>query len=53
MKIYCNVCNKYRKSKNAKISSFFKKKIDLFVVYSKSCHKYEKAFKIKFSWCSY
>ena len=31
----------------------FLKKIDLFVVYSKSCHEYEKAFKIKFSWCSY
>ena len=31
----------------------FLKKIDLFVVCSKSCHKYEKAFKIKFSWCSY
>ena len=26
MKIYCNVCNKYRKSKNPKISNIFKKK---------------------------
>ena len=35
MKIYCNVCNKYRKSKNTKNSYIFKNTLDLSIVYSK------------------
>ena len=34
MKMYCNVCNRYRKSKNPKISYIFLKSFDLFIVYS-------------------
>ena len=45
MKIYFNVCNKYRKSKDPKISHIFFKKKSLFIVYSKCSHEYEKIFK--------
>ena len=38
MKIYCSVCNKYRKSKNPKISHIFEKTLDLSIVYSKCGH---------------
>ena len=41
MKIYCNVCNEYRKFKNVKISYIFKK-IDLSIIYSKCGHEYKK-----------
>ena len=47
MKVYCNVCDKYRKFKNPKISYIFKKTLSLFIVYSKCCHEYEKIFKEK------
>ena len=49
MKIYCNVCNKYRKSKNPKISC-------LSIVFRKCGHEYKKIFKeeslktLKSSW---
>ena len=42
MKIYCNVSNKYRKSKNPKISHIYKKALGLCIVYNKCGHKYEK-----------
>ena len=45
MKIYCNVCNKYRKFKNLKISYIFKKFLGLSIVYSKCGHEYKKIFK--------
>ena len=48
MKICCNVfnvCNKYRKFKNPKISYAFKKTLDLSIVYSKCGHEYRKLFK--------
>ena len=45
MKIYCNVCNKYRKSKNPKILYTFFKKIGLSIVYSRCGHEYKKIFK--------
>ena len=45
MKIYCNVCNKYRKLKKPKISYVFKKILDLSVLYSRSGHEYKKMFK--------
>ena len=38
MKICCNVCNKYRKSKNPKISC-------LSIVFRKCGHEYKKIFK--------
>ena len=34
MKMCCNVCNKYRKFKNHKISYIFKKTLDFSTVYS-------------------
>ena len=43
MKIYCNVCNKYRKFKSPKIY-VFKKTLDLFIVYIKCGHEYKKIF---------
>ena len=43
--MYCNVCNKYRKSKKIKISYIFKKILSLSIVYSKCGHEYEKIFK--------
>ena len=43
--MYCNVCNKYRKSKKTKVSYTFKKTLSLSIVYSKCGHEYEKIFK--------
>ena len=40
--MYCNVSNKYRKSKKAKISHIFKKTLSLSTVYSTCGHEYEK-----------
>ena len=51
MKIYCNVCNKYRKSKNPKISNILKKKkqqkkkAGLSIAYCKCGHECNKIFK--------
>ena len=45
MKIYCNVCNKYRKFKNPKILYIFEKTFGLSTVYSKCGHEYTKIFK--------
>ena len=45
MKTYCNVCNKYRKSKKTKILYLFKKTLSLSFVYRKCGRKYEKIFK--------
>ena len=44
--MYCNVCNKYRKSKKTKTSNILKE-LSLFIVYSKCNHKYEKNIKKK------
>ena len=43
--MYCNVCNKYRKSKKPKISYILKKVSSLSIVYNKCGHEYEKIFK--------
>ena len=43
--MYCNVWNKYRKSKKTKISYIFQKTSSLSIVYSKCSHEYEKVFK--------
>ena len=40
MKTYWNILNKYRKSKNPKIS-YIIKKLNLFIFYSKCGQKYE------------
>ena len=46
MKIYCDVCNKYRNSKNPTLSYiFFKKTLVLSIVYGKCGHEYKKIFK--------
>ena len=45
MKIYCNVCNKYRKFKNPKILYIFEKTFVLYIFYSKCGHEYTKIFK--------
>ena len=47
MKIYCNVCNRYRRFNNPKISYVFRKKntLSLSIGYSKCGHEYEKMFK--------
>ena len=51
MKIYCNVCNKYRKFINPKISWIFNKTLSLSIVYSKYGHEYENIFKeIRINW---
>ena len=42
MKIYCNVCNEYRKSEKIYI---FKKALSLCIVYSKCGHECKKIFK--------
>ena len=42
--MYCNVCNKYRKSKKT-MSYIFKKALSLSIVCSKCGHKYENIFK--------
>ena len=44
MRIYCDVCNRYSKSKKTKIY-IFKKTSSLYIFYSKSGHDYEKIFK--------
>ena len=44
VKMYCNVCKKYRKSQTTKISYIFKK-LSLSIVYSKYGHENEKIFK--------
>ena len=44
MKIYFNVCSRYRKSKNPKIY-IFKKTLCLSVIYRKCGHEYKKMFK--------
>ena len=38
MKIYCNVCAQYRKSKNTEILYILKKMLGLSIVYSKCGH---------------
>ena len=43
--MYCNICNKYRKSKKAKRLYIFKKTLNLSIVYSKCGHEYKKIFK--------
>ena len=46
MKIYCNVCSKYRKIKYPKILFIFlKKTLSVPIVYNKCGHKYGKIFK--------
>ena len=45
MKIYCNVCDRYRKFKNPKMSYIFKKALGLSIVCSKCDHEYKKIFK--------
>ena len=45
MKIYCNICNKYRKLENSKISYIFKETLDLSIVYSQVYYEYKKIFK--------
>ena len=44
MEMYCNICNKYRKFKNPKIS-YISKEEDLSIVYSKCGNEYIKIFK--------
>ena len=43
--MYCNVCNKYGKSKKSKISYIFQKTLILSIVYSKCGLEYKKIFK--------
>ena len=45
MKMYCNVCNEYRKFKNLEISYIFKKTLDLSIIYFKCGHEHKKIFK--------
>ena len=47
MKICCNVCNKYRKSKKTKILYIFRKTLSLSIIYSKCGHEYKKYLKKK------
>ena len=47
MKMYCNVCNKYRKFKNPKIWYIFKETLDPSIVYSKCGHGCKKYLKKK------
>ena len=50
MKIYCNIWNKYRKSKKKKqILSTLKNTINLSITYSKCDHEYDKIFKEEIS----
>ena len=49
MKFYCNVCNKYRKFENPKISNVFQKTLDLSIVYSKCGLEYKEIFKEEWS----
>ena len=42
MKIYCNVCDEYRKFKILKISyTFLKKALDLYIISYKCGHEYK------------
>ena len=43
--MHCNVCNRYRKSKKAKISYIFKETLSLCFAYSNCGHEYIKIFK--------
>ena len=43
--MYCNVCNKYRKSNKTKASNTFAKTLNLFFVYNKCGHGCKKIFK--------
>ena len=43
--MFCNVCNKYRKSKKTKTSYIFNKTLSLSIVYRKCGDEYEKIFK--------
>ena len=45
--MYCNVCNKYRKSKKTKVSYNFEKALSLAFVYSKCGYEYQKIFNKK------
>ena len=45
MNIYCNICNKYRKSKNPKTSYIFHKTLGFSILYSKCGHEYKRTFK--------
>ena len=45
MKIYCNVCEKYRKIKNLKYHTFLKKTLGLSIICSKCGDEYKKIFK--------
>ena len=38
--MYCNVCNKYRKSKKTKLSYIFKKTLSLSSIYMNCGHEY-------------
>ena len=50
-KIYCNVWNKYKTLKSAKISYILKKTLDLSIIYSKCGHKYKKNIqRRRFNW---
>ena len=44
VKKYCNVCNRYRKFKEGKVSYIFKKPLSLSIVYSKCGHQCKKIF---------
>ena len=41
-KIHCNVWNKYKTLKSAKISYILKQALDLSIIYSKCGHEYKK-----------
>ena len=45
IKMYCNVCNKYRKLKNSKYIIYFQKKLDLSIFYTDCSHEYKEIFK--------
>ena len=45
MKIYGNVCKKYREFKNPKISYIFRESLDLSIVYDQCGHDYKKILK--------
>ena len=44
MKIYFNVCNKYRRSKKTKILYIFRKTSSLYILYNNYVHEHEKTF---------
>ena len=45
IKIYCNVCDKYRTFKNSKILYIFKSALGLSIVCIKCGHEFKKTFK--------